>query len=89
MVTALMPKSPIMIFTFPDDADPPMAVASTVFTDLIHTEVEQVAGYIGRYQYVRNEALSEVSSLTFLSELADQLIETTGCARDNEGHHLA
>jgi hypothetical protein len=89
IVTAFMPKSPIMIFTFPDDSDPPMAVASTVFTDLVHTEPEKVTGYVGRYQYVRNEALSEVSSLTFLSELADQIINTLGPARDHEGHGLA
>ncbi|MEV5748352.1 DUF5753 domain-containing protein [Actinoallomurus sp. NPDC052308] len=78
MVTALMPKSPIMVFTFTDAADPPMAVASTVFADLIHTEPEKVAGYVGRYDYVRNEALSEVGTLSFLSELADQIISTLG-----------
>jgi hypothetical protein len=32
MVAALMPKSPLMIFTFPDASDPPMAVVSTIFT---------------------------------------------------------
>jgi transcriptional regulator with XRE-family HTH domain len=73
MVTAFMPKSPIMLFTFTDASDPSMAVASTVFTDLVHIEPEKVAGYVNRYKTVRDEALSEVSSLTFLSDLADQL----------------
>lgn len=73
-----MPKSPIMVFTFPDRSDPPMAVASTVFTDLVHTEPERVAGYVGRYDCVQTAALSEVSSLTFLSELADQVTTDVG-----------
>jgi Domain of unknown function (DUF5753) len=78
VVTALMPKSPIMVFTFPAESDPPMAVASTVFADLVYTEPEKVSGYVNRYTYVRNEALSEVSSLTFLSDLADQITSTLG-----------
>ena len=73
MVTAFMPSSPIMIFTFPDQAEPPMALASTVSADLVHTEPENVARYVGRYSYVRDTALSEVRSLAFLSELADEI----------------
>jgi transcriptional regulator with XRE-family HTH domain len=78
MVAAFMPKSPIMIFTFPDESEPPMAVASTVFTDLVHTESEKGTGCVGRYDYVRNEALSEVTNLAFLNDLADQIINTLG-----------
>jgi transcriptional regulator with XRE-family HTH domain len=73
MVASLMPKSPIMVFTFPDESDPPMAVASTIFADLIHTEHEKVAGYVGRYEYVHNEALSELGSLSFMDGLADEI----------------
>jgi transcriptional regulator with XRE-family HTH domain len=80
VVTSFMPGSPTMIFTFPDFSDPPMAVASTVSADLVHTEPEKVARYVGRYDYVRNTALSEVRSLTFLNELADQIISEIGPA---------
>jgi hypothetical protein len=75
MVTGLMPRSQLILFTFPDPADPPMAVAEMVSADLFYTSPSEVSRYQSRYGYVRNEALSEVSSLTLLSELADQIID--------------
>lgn len=55
-----------------------MATAQTVGTEIFHTETEQVARYVRRYQYVREMALSEVKSLSFLSELAAQLYSKEG-----------
>jgi transcriptional regulator with XRE-family HTH domain len=78
MVTSFMPRSQLILFTFPDPADPTMIVETTVSTDLVHTDFNQVARYLRRYEYVRNAALSEVSSLTFLSELADQIVNEVG-----------
>jgi transcriptional regulator with XRE-family HTH domain len=78
MVQTLMPRSQLILFTFPDPSDPPMAVAETVSADLIHTEPDEVSRYVRRYEYVRYAALSEVSSLTLLSELADQIIDQAG-----------
>jgi hypothetical protein len=39
------------------------------------------------YEYVKNAALSEVSSLTFLSELADHIDKAGG--PDHEVHRMA
>jgi transcriptional regulator with XRE-family HTH domain len=72
--TSLMPRSQLVLFTFPDRDDPPMAVAETVSSDLFHTEPTEVARNMRRYDYVRRASLSEVSSLSFLSELAGQII---------------
>ncbi|GAA4635889.1 helix-turn-helix transcriptional regulator [Actinoallomurus vinaceus] len=74
MATSLMPRSQLILFTFPDACDPPMAIAETVSTDIFHTEPSEVSRHLGRYEYVRGTALSEVTSLTFLSELADQIL---------------
>jgi transcriptional regulator with XRE-family HTH domain len=74
MVTSFMPRAQLILFTFPDVIDPTMTVETTVSADLIHTEPEQVSRYLRRYEYVRGAALSEVRSLSFLSELADQII---------------
>jgi transcriptional regulator with XRE-family HTH domain len=73
LVPRLMPRSQLILFTFPDPGDPPMAVAETVSTDLFHTEPGEVGRNLRRYEYVRNTALSQVRSLTFLNELADQI----------------
>jgi transcriptional regulator with XRE-family HTH domain len=76
MTGSLMPRSQLILFTFPDPSDPPMAVAETVSADLFHDEPEQVARYVRRYDFVRDAALSEVGSLTLLGELADQITDT-------------
>ena len=78
MVASLMPRSQLILFSFPDPSDPPMTVAANVSADLVHTEPDEVARYLRRYQYVRNTALSEQDSRTLLSELADQIIDQVG-----------
>lgn len=78
MSASLMPRAQLILFTFPDPEDPPMAVVETVSADLFHTDPQQVARHTRRYESVRNAALSEVGSLTFLSELGDQIIERAG-----------
>jgi transcriptional regulator with XRE-family HTH domain len=75
MIGTLMPRSQLILFSFHDPTDPPMAVDATLSADLFHAEPDQVARYVRRYDYVRNAALSEVSSLSFLGELADQIID--------------
>jgi hypothetical protein len=52
-----------------------MAAVQTISAELFYTEADEVARYVRRYDYVRNAALSEVSTLTFLSELADRIID--------------
>ncbi|RAY14058.1 XRE family transcriptional regulator [Actinomadura craniellae] len=74
----LLPKSSFVLYTFPDKADPPMALVDTVTTDLLHTERREVARYTGHYDRLREAALSPVQSLGFLSEAADRLDEETG-----------
>ena len=78
MVTSFMPRTQLILFTFPDAVDPLMIVETTESADLIHTESEQVSRYLRRYEYVRSAVLSEVGSLSFLSDLADQIISGVG-----------
>lgn len=74
MATSLMPRSQLILFAFPDASDPPLAVTETVSTDIFHTDPKEVSRHLRRYEYVLGTALSEVSSLTYLSELADQIV---------------
>ncbi|GAA0365951.1 helix-turn-helix transcriptional regulator [Actinoallomurus spadix] len=75
MIPSLVPAGLVFLYTFPDSCDPPMTLTETVSADLVYTDAERVARFARRYEYVRNAALSEVATLTFLSELADQIIE--------------
>jgi transcriptional regulator with XRE-family HTH domain len=75
MVSSLVPGGLFFLYTFPDPADPMMALTETVSADHVHIEAEQVARFVRRYEYVRNNALSEVRTLTFLSELADEILQ--------------
>lgn len=68
----------IKLFTFPDPADPPMAVIETMSTDLVHTDPNQVARYVHRYENVRDGALSEEHGLALIAEVADQIAHETG-----------
>ena len=77
MVTGRLPRSDFVLYTFPDPADPPMAVGATD-TDLFHIEPDEVARHTRRYEYVRNASLSPVSSLTLLSELAEEIADRAG-----------
>ncbi|MFI0444455.1 helix-turn-helix domain-containing protein [Actinomadura sp. 6N118] len=74
----LMPRAQLSVYTFPDPADPTIVVEATVATDLIVTESAEVAANLRRYDHVRDAALSEVSSLSFLGSLADEISSTAG-----------
>jgi transcriptional regulator with XRE-family HTH domain len=78
LTRSLTPGGSFVLFGFSDPADPPMAAVQTISTELFFTEPDEVARYAHRYDYVRSAALSEVRSLTFLNELADQIIKTQG-----------
>jgi transcriptional regulator with XRE-family HTH domain len=78
MTESLTPGGSVVLFSFPDPTDPPMAAVQTVSAELFYTEPHEVARYARRYDYVRNASLSEVGSLSFLSELADQIVAEMG-----------
>lgn len=78
IVGGFLPKSSFTIYTFADPADPPMAVAETVNTDLIYTEPHETIRYTGHYDRLRRASLSLADSLVFLRKTADQLINETG-----------
>jgi hypothetical protein len=78
MTRSLTPGGSVILFSFPDPTDPPMAAVQTVSAELFYTEPHEVARYARRYDYVRNASLSEVGSLSFLSELADQIVAEMG-----------
>ncbi len=69
----LLPKSPFHLFSFADPADPTMAVADTVNTDLVYTEPSEVAMYISHYDRLREASLPEIASLEFLAQITSQL----------------
>ncbi len=77
MVTARLPRSDLSLFTFPDPADPPMAVG-TADADIFQIDPEEVARIVRRYEYVRDASLSPVSSLSLLSELAEEIADRAG-----------
>jgi transcriptional regulator with XRE-family HTH domain len=77
-VADFMPRGPLSIYTFPDPKDPTIVVEPSVTTDTILTQPKHVAVALQRYDYVQNAALSEVSSLSFLSSLADEISDTAG-----------
>lgn len=77
-VRSLMPRSQLVLFTFPDPSDPPMAVVENVTADLFHARPDEIARHRHRYEYVRSGALSEVRSLSFLNDLADEISSDVG-----------
>lgn len=74
----LLPKSAFSLYTFPDPADPPMAVVDTVSTDIIHTEREEVMRYNQRHEHLRQAALSGAASIGLLTDAADRLENRIG-----------
>lgn len=68
-----MPKSSFSLYTFPEKADPPVAVVDTVTTDLMLTDRREVAGYTGHYDLLRKVALPPTESLAFLAQAAERL----------------
>ncbi|MCP2336561.1 helix-turn-helix domain-containing protein [Actinomadura rupiterrae] len=77
-IAGLMPRAPMSIYTFQDPEDPTVLVEPTVTTDLISTLPSETAHALKLYEHVRSAALSEVSSLGFLSSLADEIGDTAG-----------
>ncbi len=69
----LLPKSAFFLYSFPDPADPPMAIVDTVSTDIVHIAHEEVMRYTQRYEHLRQAALSAAASLGLLTDAADQL----------------
>ncbi|MFI0354085.1 helix-turn-helix transcriptional regulator [Actinomadura sp. 9N407] len=70
-----LPRASFYLFTFPDQADPPMAVLDTVTTDLVMTERREVEEYTELFDRLRNAALSPEDSLAFLDRVAADLTE--------------
>ncbi|RKS74383.1 helix-turn-helix protein [Actinomadura pelletieri DSM 43383] len=75
---ALLPKVTFSLFTFPDPADPPMAVIATHTTDLVHTERREVKRYRQRYEGLAQAALAPEDSLALLTETAKRLTDKIG-----------
>ncbi|TDB94397.1 helix-turn-helix transcriptional regulator [Actinomadura sp. 7K534] len=69
----LLPKSAFSLYTFPDPADPPMAVVDTVSTDIVHTEHGELMRYKQRYEHLRQAALSGAASIGLLTDEASRL----------------
>ncbi|MFG2000971.1 helix-turn-helix domain-containing protein [Spirillospora sp. NPDC048911] len=74
----LLPKSSFFLYTFPEPADPTMAVVDTVTTDLVLTDRREVARYTRHYERLQEAALSTADSLGFLSRVADRLTNEAG-----------
>lgn len=89
MSASLMPGAQLILYTFANPSDPPMATVQTVSAELFHTEPDEVTRYLRRYEHVRHATLSEVSSLTFLGELADQIVNRLDPPHDRELYELA
>ncbi|RAY14129.1 XRE family transcriptional regulator [Actinomadura craniellae] len=74
----LLPRATFTLYTFPDPADPPMAVVDTINTDNVHIEPREVQRYARRYEHLSRAALPPGDSRIFLTEAADRAIEETG-----------
>ena len=74
----LLPKSSFYLYTFPESADPPMAVLDTVTTDVILNQRAEVMRYTGMYDRLREAALSREASIAFLERVANRLTDQTG-----------
>ncbi|GAA2722971.1 helix-turn-helix transcriptional regulator [Actinocorallia aurantiaca] len=72
------PMGQLTLFTFPDPADPSMAVLETTSTDVVHTDRAEVARHEHRYAVARDEALSEEDSLMMIEKVIDQISHETG-----------
>ncbi|WP_103938608.1 helix-turn-helix domain-containing protein [Thermomonospora echinospora] len=77
----LLPLSAFFLFTFPDPADPPMAIVDTVNTDIVHVDHDEVMRYTRRYEHLREIALSGAASLGLLIDAADDLEQRIGSSR--------
>jgi transcriptional regulator with XRE-family HTH domain len=73
-----LPRSSFYLFTFPERADPPMAVVDTVTTDLVLTQKSEVARYTEVFARLSQAALPAEDSLAFLDRVADRLTDEAG-----------
>lgn len=71
LIGGLLPKSSFTLYTFADTADPLMAVAETVNTDLVHTDSDETARYTGRYSRLWRASLPPSDNITFLDKIAN------------------
>jgi transcriptional regulator with XRE-family HTH domain len=74
----LLPQASFFLYTFPEPADPPLAVVDTVTTDLVLSKRNELARYTGLYARLRDAALSPADSLAFLGRVADRLTDGAG-----------
>jgi transcriptional regulator with XRE-family HTH domain len=70
IIGGLLPMSSFMLYTFADPTDPPMALAETVNTDLVHSEPAEVARYARHYGRLWDAALSPTKSIAHLEATA-------------------
>ncbi|WP_030176534.1 helix-turn-helix domain-containing protein [Spirillospora albida] len=70
-------RSTFAIYSFPHPQDPPMAIADTVNSDIVHTKEAEVGRYIELYKRLREASLSSVRSLSLLEEAARELDDLT------------
>ncbi|MFG2091150.1 helix-turn-helix domain-containing protein [Spirillospora sp. NPDC048824] len=73
-----IPRSAFFLYTFPDSADPPIAVVETPSADLVYAESGEVKQHTKIYQLLGKAVLSSEESLTCLAEAAEQLTREAG-----------
>ncbi|MBA9004812.1 helix-turn-helix domain-containing protein [Thermomonospora cellulosilytica] len=76
----LLPRATFTLYTFPDPADPPLAVVDTISTDHVHIEPREVQRYARRYEHLSQAALTPEDSKVALIEAADRATDQTGCS---------
>jgi transcriptional regulator with XRE-family HTH domain len=75
MTSSMIPRSPVYLYTFPDQDDPMMAIEELITSNQVHTEPDGVERCLARYETVRDAALSEASSLTLIADLAAEITD--------------
>ncbi|MEU5883481.1 Scr1 family TA system antitoxin-like transcriptional regulator [Spirillospora sp. NPDC047279] len=78
MPGGFLPKASFSLYTFPEPADPPLAVVDTVTTDLVLTQRRELARYTGLYDRLRDVSLSPANSVAFLGRVAETLTDGAG-----------
>ncbi|WP_157963768.1 helix-turn-helix domain-containing protein [Actinocorallia populi] len=73
-----LPKSAFFLYSFPDPADPAVAIEEATAADHVRTRPDEVAKYTRRYESVRSAALSEEESRNLLNEIAHQILDEMG-----------
>lgn len=73
-----LPKASFSLYTFPEQADPPMAIVDTVTADLVLTQRPELDRYTALYERLGEAALSPADSLVFLQRVANRLADRSG-----------